>query len=122
VCFDHHRWRHPTGFQRIRADGIPTDTSRVASDGPFATTSSRQRMSCGRSRPAPVEACQLHEGAASARHLRAPTALKRSSPLGDRGYGWLALPDARGEGSSADMASGGPSFTLPTPATQTRCR
>ena len=39
-----------------------------------------------------------YAAAASARHLRAPTALKRSSPLGDRGYGWLALPDARGEG------------------------
>jgi hypothetical protein len=27
VCFDHHRWRHPTGFQRIRAELHPMDLS-----------------------------------------------------------------------------------------------
>jgi hypothetical protein len=27
VCFDHHRWRHPTGFRRIRAELEPRDLS-----------------------------------------------------------------------------------------------
>jgi hypothetical protein len=27
VCFEHHRWRHPTGFRRIRAELDPVDLS-----------------------------------------------------------------------------------------------
>jgi hypothetical protein len=31
VCLEHDRWRHPTGFRRIRADRQPMDlTTRLA--------------------------------------------------------------------------------------------
>jgi hypothetical protein len=34
VCFEHHRWRHPTPFRRVRAELDPTDLSapRTAKD------------------------------------------------------------------------------------------
>jgi len=27
VCFEQHRWRHPTGFRRVRAELDPMDLS-----------------------------------------------------------------------------------------------
>jgi ATP-dependent DNA ligase len=32
VCFEHHRWRHPTGFRRVRAELDPVDLSPHSRD------------------------------------------------------------------------------------------
>ena len=36
VCFEHERWRHPTGFRRVRGDLQPADLSRRAVQWPVS--------------------------------------------------------------------------------------
>ena len=36
VCFEHERWRHPTGFRRVRGDLQPADLSKRAVQWPVS--------------------------------------------------------------------------------------